>query len=228
VIQAQMGGFVAARRARIGICDRVFTRVGAGDNLARGESTFMVEMRETAQILRYATARSLIVLDEIGRGTSTYDGLSIAQAVVEHLHDAPSLGCRTLFATHYHELTALAGRLPGVRNARVDVLEEGGAVVFLHRIVEGGADRSYGLHVARLAGLPPGVLERGRALLAALEAERPLTPPPAPADQLALPLSAAGSQQLVSELADLDLDGLTPLAALNQLAEWRQRLGGRR
>jgi DNA mismatch repair protein MutS len=225
---AQVGCFVPAARVRLGVCDRIFTRVGAHDDLAAGLSTFMVEMTETAAILNAATVRSLVVLDEIGRGTSTYDGLSIAQAVVEHLHDAPPLGCRTLFATHYHELTALAGRLPGVRNARVDVLEEGGAVVFLHRIVEGGADRSYGLHVARLAGLPPGVLERARVLLATLEAERPLTAPPAPADQLALPLRPAGTHPLVSELADLDLDGLTPLAALNKLAEWRQRLDHRR
>ncbi len=169
-----MGSFVPAARARIGVCDRIFTRIGAQDDLSGGLSTFMVEMAETAAILRQATARSLVILDEIGRGTSTYDGMSIAQAVVEHLHEAPHLNCRTLFATHYHELTVLADHLPRVSNARVDVLEEGDGVTFLHRIVPGGADRSYGIHVARLAGIPAGVLVRARQLLADLERDRPV------------------------------------------------------
>jgi DNA mismatch repair protein MutS len=225
VLLAQVGCFVPARQARIGVCDRIFTRVGAQDDLAAGLSTFMVEMTETAAILNQATPRSLVILDEIGRGTSTYDGLSIAQAVVEHLHDAPHLGCRTLFATHYHELTALASRLPGVRNARVDVDEDGETVTFLHRIVEGGADRSYGIHVARLAGVPPAVVQRARVLLGELEAGRPLGPAARSASQLTLPLEAAASHPVVDELERLDVDGLTPLEALNKLAEWRARLG---
>jgi DNA mismatch repair protein MutS len=168
VILAQMGAFVPARRARIGVCDRVFTRVGAGDNLSRGESTFLVEMRETAHILRYATARSLIVLDEIGRGTSTYDGVSIAWAVAEHLHE--SVGAKTLFATHYHELCALAERHPRVRNVSVAAREWEGEVVFLRKLTPGGANRSFGIQVARLAGLPPSVIDKAREILATLEA----------------------------------------------------------
>jgi DNA mismatch repair protein MutS len=225
VLLAQVGCFVPATRARIGVCDRIFTRVGAQDDLSAGLSTFMVEMAETAAILNAATPRSLVVLDEIGRGTSTYDGLSIAQAVVEHIHDAPHLRCRTLFATHYHELTALAERLPRARNARVEVVEEGDHVTFLHRIVAGGADRSYGIHVARLAGVPGSVLVRARQLLAELEAQRPLGPMPSLADQLTLPLPAPTLHPVVEELQQLDLDGLSPLAALNKLAEWRERLG---
>ena len=221
---AQVGSFVPAARARVGVCDRIFTRVGAQDDLAAGLSTFMVEMAETAAILNAATRRSLVILDEIGRGTSTYDGLSIAQAVVEHLHDAPHLRCRTLFATHYHELTALAEKLPRARNARVEVVEEGDHVTFLHRIVDGGADRSYGIHVARLAGVPGSVLTRARQLLAELEAQRPLGPVPPLADQLALPLPAPAQHPVVEELAQLDIEGLTPLAALNKLAEWRDRV----
>ena len=224
VLLAQVGSFVPAARARIGVCDRIFTRVGAQDDLAAGLSTFMVEMAETAAILNAATRHSLVILDEIGRGTSTYDGLSIAQAVVEHLHDAPHLQCRTLFATHYHELTALAERLPRARNARVEVVEEGDHVTFLHRIVSGGADRSYGIHVARLAGVPGSVLVRARQLLAELEAQRPLGPAASLADQLSLPLPAATLHPVVEELQQLDLDGLSPLAALNKLAEWRERL----
>ncbi len=221
---AQVGSFVPARRARVGVCDRIFTRVGAQDDLAAGLSTFMVEMAETAAILNLATPRSLVVLDEIGRGTSTFDGMSIAQAVVEHLHDASHLGCRTLFATHYHELTALADRLAGVRNARVEVVEEGETVTFLHRIVEGGADRSYGIHVARLAGVPGSVVARARQLLADHEQSRPIAADPRGRVQLALPLAAEPAHPLVEELGRLDVDGLTPLEALNKLAEWRSRV----
>ena len=196
VIQAQMGGFVAARTARLGICDRVFTRVGAGDNLARGESTFMVEMRETAQILRYATDRSLIILDEIGRGTSTYDGVSIAWAVAEHIHDR--VGAKTLFATHYHELGALAEQHARVRNVSVAAREWKGEVVFLRKLTPGGASRSFGVEVAKLAGLPASVVARARAILRTLEADggaagaggdlpRPVAPAESePAAQLAL------------------------------------------
>jgi DNA mismatch repair protein MutS len=166
-ILGQIGSFVPAKRARIGVVDRLFARVGATDELSRGQSTFMVEMTETANILNNATARSLVILDEIGRGTSTFDGISLAWAISEHLHD--HVGCRTLFATHYHELVDLAKTKPNLRNANVAVRESGGEIVFLHRIVEGGADQSYGIHVARLAGVPASVLDRARAILAFLE-----------------------------------------------------------
>jgi DNA mismatch repair protein MutS len=169
VLLAQMGSFVPAERARIGVVDRVFTRVGATDRLARGESTFMVEMRETADILAQASRRSLVILDEIGRGTSTFDGLSIAWAVAEYLHDTPGLGARTLFATHYHELADLARTKPRVRNAHFEAREWDDRVIFLRRLVEGAANRSYGIQVARLAGLPPILIERAREILHNLE-----------------------------------------------------------
>ena len=217
---AQAGSFVPAASASIGLCDRIFTRVGAHDDLSRGMSTFMVEMTETANILNHATRSSLVVFDEVGRGTSTYDGMSIAQAVVEYIHDSPRLGCRTLFATHYHELTALAERLERVTNQRVEVLEEGDSVRFLHRVVPGGADRSYGIHVAALAGLPSAVIARARAILGELERQRPLEP----ADQqLGLPLQVP-SDPLVSELEELQLDRLSPLEALQKLYELKSRL----
>jgi DNA mismatch repair protein MutS len=220
---AQVGSFVPAERARVGVCDRIFTRIGAQDDLSGGLSTFMVEMAETAAILRQASGRSLVILDEIGRGTSTYDGMSIAQSVVEHIHEAPHLNCRTLFATHFHELTVLAERLPRVHNARVEVVEEGDGVTFLHRIVPGGADRSYGIHVARLAGVPAGVLLRARQLLAELERERPVAGSGIDApDQLSLGI-AVPEHPVVAELAQLDIEGLTPIAALNKLAELRER-----
>lgn len=225
VVLAQVGSFIPAQRARIGVCDRVFTRIGAHDDLSGGMSTFMVEMAETAAILRQATPRSLVILDEIGRGTSTYDGLSIARAVVEHLHDSPQLGCRTLFATHYHELTALESTLPRVRNARVEVIEEGERVTFLHRIVPGGADRSFGIHVARLAGVPASVLLRARILLGEMEQARPLAAEAGPrAAQLSLDI-AVPPHPLVEELATLDIDSLSPLDALNALADLKQRAG---
>ncbi|RKX33376.1 MAG: DNA mismatch repair protein MutS, partial [Verrucomicrobia bacterium] len=169
VIMAQMGSFVPASEAEIGVVDRVFTRVGAGDELAAGRSTFMVEMQETATILHNATPRSLIVLDEIGRGTSTFDGISIAWAVAEYIHNSPRIRARTLFATHYHELTDLALTLPGIRNYNIMVKESGDRIIFLRRIVPGAADKSYGIHVARLAGLPDEVVERAREILANLE-----------------------------------------------------------
>jgi DNA mismatch repair protein MutS len=193
VLLAQIGSFVPAEAARIGVCDRVFTRIGAHDDLSGGLSTFMVEMAETAAILRQATESSLVILDEIGRGTSTYDGLSIAQAVIEHLHDSPQLNARTLFATHYHELTALAERLPRVSNARVEVVEDNDAVTFLHRIVAGGADRSYGIHVAKLAGVPASVLARARDVLGEMERNRPLMRTSEGPDQLALPITERAS-----------------------------------
>jgi DNA mismatch repair protein MutS len=218
VLLAQCGSFVPARAASIGIADRVFTRVGAHDDLGAGMSTFMVEMAETANILNHATGASLVVLDEVGRGTSTYDGVSIAQAVVEFMHDSPRLGCRTLFATHYHELTALADHLPRVRNERVEVLEEGDQVRFLHRVVPGGADRSYGIHVAALAGLPPQLLARARQVLAELERQRPLEPA---AQQLGLPLEI--EDPIRKELAAIELDHLSPIEALQKLYELRSR-----
>jgi DNA mismatch repair protein MutS len=224
VLLAQIGSFVPADEATIGICDRVFTRIGAHDDLSGGLSTFMVEMAETAAILRQATERSLVILDEIGRGTSTYDGVSIAQAVVEHLHDAPQLNCRTLFATHFHELTVLAGQLTRVRNARVEVVEDGADITFLHRIVAGGADRSYGVHVAKLAGIPGGVVIRARQLLAEQERNRPLgTSGEHGSDQLTLSIAAPGPHPVMSELAGLDLDTMTPIAALNKLVELHDR-----
>ena len=220
VLLAQCGSFVPAERAVIGLADRVFTRVGAHDDITAGMSTFMVEMTETAYILNHATRSSLVIFDEVGRGTSTYDGVSIAQAVVEHLHDAPKLGCRTLFATHYHELTALAERLPRVRNQRVEVLEEGDTVRFLHRVVPGGADRSYGIHVAAVAGLPSGVIARARDVLADLERQRPLEPPEF---QLGLPIEMA-SDPLRKELEDIDPASLSPLEALQKLYQLRAKL----
>lgn len=220
VLLAQCGSFVPAGRASIGIADRVFTRVGAHDDLAAGMSTFMVEMAETANILNHATRASLVVFDEVGRGTSTYDGMSIARAVVEYIHESPRLGCRTLFATHFHELTALADDLERVRNQRVEVVEDGGEVRFLHRVVAGGADRSYGIHVAALAGLPPQVIARARRLLEEMERERPLEPPDL---QLGLPLAPA-DDGLRSELAGIELDSLSPLEALQKLYELRRRV----
>jgi DNA mismatch repair protein MutS len=225
---AQAGSFVPASSARLGLVDRIFTRVGAQDDLASGQSTFLVEMLETANILHNATPRSLVVLDEIGRGTSTYDGMAIARAVVEELHNRPELGAKTLFATHYHELVELAHHLPRVRNENVAVAEEEGRVVFLHKIVPGGADRSYGVHVAELAGLPRGVVQRARELLASLEGRAngatgaPTAaprPPTVPVEQL--PLLPARSP-LLDALAALDIDAMTPLEALTKLYELRE------
>ena len=219
---AQMGSFVPARSARVGLTDRIFTRIGAQDEIHAGQSTFMVEMVETANILHHATRRSLLILDEIGRGTSTYDGLSIAWAVVEYLHNHPKLRARTLFATHFHELTRLAEVLPGVRNYNVAVSDEGGQVVFLHKIVPGGADRSYGIHVAELAGLPRPVINRAQEILAQLEAD-------ASEVRLGDRLSAQQmtlfpeTNPLLDELEELDIDAMSPLEALNKLYEWYQR-----
>jgi DNA mismatch repair protein MutS len=220
VLLAQCGSFVPAERAVVGLADRIFTRVGAHDDISAGMSTFMVEMTETANILHHATRASLVILDEVGRGTSTYDGVSIAQAVVEHLHDSPKLGCRTLFATHYHELTALAERLTGVRNERVEVLEEGDTVRFLHRVVPGGADRSYGIHVAAVAGLPSGVIARARQVLGELERQKPLEPPE---QQLGLPIELA-PDLLRKELEEIDPESLSPLEALQKLYQLRAKL----
>ncbi len=221
VLMAQIGSFVPASEATIGLVDRIFTRVGLQDDLTTGQSTFMVEMVETAAILNQASPRSLVILDEIGRGTSTYDGLAIARSVIEHLHNDRRLGCKTLFATHYHELTELAGTLPGIRNFSVAVTEEEGSVGFLHRIVPGGADKSYGVHVAQLAGLPQGVINRAWEVLADLEGNdgagkgtRGRRPRRTPARQMPLFDTA---QPLVDEIRALDIPNMTPLEAINVL-----------
>jgi DNA mismatch repair protein MutS len=222
VILAQIGAFVPAREATIGVTDRVFTRVGASDNLNRGQSTFMVEMSETSAILHCATDKSLVLLDEIGRGTSTYDGVAIAWGVTEHLHD--QVGAKTVFATHYHELTQLTEHLQHACNANVAVRELGDDVVFLHHLVPGGTDRSYGIHVARLAGLPPSVVQRAREILRLLESGHHVagrTPKPEPdPHQLAL---FDSEHPLVRELLELDPNSMTPLEALSRLAALKQR-----
>jgi len=226
VLLAQMGGFVPARRAVIGVVDRLFTRVGASDNLVRGQSTFMVEMSETSAILHGATARSLVLLDEIGRGTSTYDGVAIAWAVSEYLHN--TIGCKTIFATHYHELTQLTEELAHARNFNVAVREAGEEIVFLHRLEPGGADRSYGIHVAQLAGLPAPVVGRAWQVLALLEAGHHVAhrapPPPPDATQLGLFGAPGTPHPLLAELDRLDVNALSPLEALNRLAEWKKQL----
>ncbi len=222
VLMAQMGSFVPASSAKIGIVDRIFTRIGAQDEIHAGQSTFMVEMIEAANILHHATQRSLLILDEIGRGTSTYDGVSIAWAVVEYIHNHPSLRSKTLFATHYHELTQLAEMLPGVRNYNVAVTEADGTVVFLHQIIPGGADRSYGIHVAQLAGLPRPVIQRATEIMAELEKSsgQAIRINPQAAQQVAL---FPETNPLLDELNLLDVNSLAPIEALNKLFEWQRR-----
>ncbi len=236
VLMAQMGSFVPAKSARIGLVDRIFTRVGATDYLVRGQSTFMVEMTETALILNNATPRSLVVLDEIGRGTSTFDGLSIAWAVAEYLHDHPACKARTLFATHYHQLTELALTMEGVKNCSTAVREWGDRVIFLRRIVEGGSDKSYGIQVAKLAGLPPQVISRAKEIMSNLEEAElnnagmprladhhgPAGPPPPQ-----LFLFGSPEARVVEDLRKLEVEALTPLEALNLLAEMAAKLKGR-
>jgi len=229
VLLAQIGSFVPAEEAHIGLVDRIFTRVGAQDDIATGRSTFMVEMEETAYILHHATSRSLVILDEIGRGTSTYDGLAIARAVVEYIHNSPRLQSKTLFATHYHELTELEKLLPRVRNYNVAVAEEGERVVFLHKIVPGGADRSYGIHVARLAGLPRAILRRAEDILEDLErggtkeARRKAMQQPVDDRQLALPFAQAITDPIRDELRRLRPEEMSPLEALGVLYELHKK-----
>jgi DNA mismatch repair protein MutS len=241
---AQMCSFVPAKRAVVGVADRIFARVGASDELSRGQSTFMVEMTETARILNTATTRSLVILDEIGRGTSTYDGLSLAWSIVEHIHE--HLGCRTLFATHYHELTDLAEQLAGVRNYNVAVKEWQDEVVFLHQIVPGAADKSYGIHVAQLAGVPRTVNDRAREVLAWLESQHhaaenapgvacglatvPVTNGEAgrSSNHWQLTLFGGDDHPLLDEIRAADLNDLTPLEALRMLHSWQQRLADER
>jgi DNA mismatch repair protein MutS len=231
-ILAQMGSFVPAKRARIGVVDRLFARVGATDELGRGMSTFMVEMTEAANILNNATPKSLVILDEIGRGTSTFDGISLAWAITEHMHD--TVGCRTLFATHYHELVDLEKTKPRLRNANVAVREHEGEIVFLHRIVSGGADQSYGIHVARLAGVPTPVLERAREILAFLEKQHvpePATGPARPIPKvktgraLQASLFAALPDPILEELRGVDLATLSPEQAVDLVRRLRDSAG---
>jgi DNA mismatch repair protein MutS len=231
-LMAQIGSFVPAKSAIVGIADRIFARVGASDELTRGQSTFMVEMTETARILNTATPRSLVILDEIGRGTSTYDGISLAWAVVEFLHE--HVGCRTLFATHYHELTDLEKSLSGVKNLNVAVREWQDEVVFLHKIIEGAADKSYGIHVARLAGVPREVIERSKEILEQLEDEhldaegrakiaRPIKAPEKKT-HFQLTLFGANDHPIIDDLRGIDLNATTPLAALQLLQKWQEKL----
>jgi len=222
VLMAQMGSFVPADSAKIGLVDRIFTRIGAQDEIHAGQSTFMVEMVEAANILHHATARSLLILDEIGRGTSTYDGVSIAWAVIEYIHNHPHLRAKTLFATHYHELTQLAELLPGIRNYNVAVSEADGKVVFLHKIIPGGADRSYGIHVAQLAGLPAPVIQRASEIMAELEKTtgRAVKIDPHAAQQAML---FPETSPLLEELKEMDVNSLSPIEALNKLFEWQKK-----
>lgn len=221
-LMAQIGSFVPADSARIGLVDRIFTRIGAQDEIHAGQSTFMVEMIEAANILHHATSRSLLILDEIGRGTSTYDGLSIAWGIIEFIHNHPHLRAKTLFATHYHELTQLAELLPGVRNYNVAVSEADNKVVFLHKIVPGGADKSYGIHVAQLAGLPAPVIQRANEIMAELEKSsgRAMRINPHAAQQAAL---FPETSPLLDELKGIDVNSLSPIEALNKLYEWRKK-----
>jgi len=222
VLMAQMGSFVPADSAKIGLVDRIFTRIGAQDEIHAGQSTFMVEMVETANILHHASSRSLLILDEIGRGTSTYDGLSIAWAVIEFIHNHPHLRAKTLFATHYHELTQLAELLPGIRNYNVAVSEADGKVVFLHKIIPGGADRSYGIHVAQLAGLPAPIIQRANEIMTELEktSGRAVKIDPHAAQQAML---FPETSPLLEELKGTDINSLSPIEALNKLFEWQKK-----
>ncbi|MCJ7695809.1 MAG: DNA mismatch repair protein MutS [Anaerolineaceae bacterium] len=221
-LMAQMGSFVPATEAKIGLVDRIFTRIGAQDEIHTGQSTFMVEMIEAANILHHATQRSLLILDEIGRGTSTYDGLSIAWAIIEYIHSHPDLKSITLFATHYHELIQLEDLLPGISNYNVAVTESDGKVIFLHKIVPGGADKSYGIHVAQIAGLPTPVIQRASEIIRQLESSSGHTLPESSESTLQLTLFPENNP-FIEAFKDLDINTLTPIQALNLLYEWRQR-----
>ena len=223
---AQIGSFVPARSATLGIVDRVFTRIGASDDLASGQSTFMVEMSEVASILKYATSRSLLILDEIGRGTSTYDGMSIARAVLEYAANPKRLGAKTLFATHYHELSTMENKLPNVKNYNIAVKKRGDQMIFLRKIVPGATDDSYGIEVAKLAGLPNSVIARAREILEELEAGGEKAPAAAPVpqeDQVSM-MDLTG-QQIVSALSAISVETLTPIEAMNELYKLRKMLG---
>ena len=245
VLMAQIGSFVPAESARIGLVDRIFTRVGASDDLASGQSTFMVEMTEVANILRNATRNSLLILDEIGRGTSTFDGLSIAWAVVEHISNTKLLGAKTLFATHYHELTELEGKLTGVNNYCIAVKEKGDDIVFLRKIIKGGADKSYGIQVAKLAGVPDTVIERAKELAEELtnaditvrvqessaEAQKAKKAKPKHYDQVDMDqmslFDTVSDSDVLKELEEIDVSNLTPIDALNTIYRLQNRLKNR-
>jgi DNA mismatch repair protein MutS len=225
VLMAQMGSFVPARSVRVGIVDRVFTRIGASDDLTAGKSTFMVEMTEIAEILRDATPRSLLILDEIGRGTSTYDGMAIARAILEFCADKRRLGAKTLFSTHYHELTVLESLTPGVKNFSISAKKRGGDIIFLRKIVPGGADDSYGIEVAGLAGVPDVIVRRAKAVLTQLETDGRSEAPKqkdAPVDQMSLEDLTGG--EIAGILRKTDLNTLTPLEALNLLFELKKKI----
>jgi len=245
ILMAQAGSFVPAKRARIGIVDKIFTRVGASDNISAGESTFMVEMQEAADILNNATPRSLVILDEIGRGTSTFDGVSIAWSIVEYLHQNPVRSARTLFATHYHELNELSELYPRVKNFKVDVREYAGKVIFLHKVVRGSADHSYGIHVAEMAGLPKSVTSRAKEILQNLESfelsateaasssnggstkQEPGKNMPKPRrvisknkeGDLQIEMFQLGDEELREKIKSVDVNNLTPVEALNKIVE---------
>jgi DNA mismatch repair protein MutS len=220
---AQCGCFVPAERMTLGLVDRIYTRIGASDNVARGRSTFMVEMTETAAILNTATARSLVLLDEMGRGTATYDGLSLAWATVEYLHNR--IGARTLFATHYHELTMLADQLARLKNLRVTAKETPSGIVFLHTVEAGPASKSYGIEVAKLAGLPGTVISRAREVLKVHErAETSAMQPRPPAQRMQMTMFTPLSQKIVDRIGEIDVDEMTPREALNLLAELQREL----
>ncbi|MBQ6404250.1 MAG: DNA mismatch repair protein MutS [Oscillospiraceae bacterium] len=229
VLMAQIGSFVPAKSALIGVVDRVFTRIGASDDLAAGQSTFMVEMSETAAILKQATAKSLLILDEIGRGTSTYDGMAIARAVLEYCADRRKLGAKTMFATHYHELTVLERELEGVRNYNITAKKQGGTLLFLRKIVRGAADDSYGIEVAKLAGLPESVVTKAKGYLKSLETAQPSAAPAvpaAPAENDQVSLMDVGGSEIARELLALDLNTLTPIEALNTLYQLQKKAKG--
>ena len=219
VLMAQMGSFVPASYAKISVADRIFTRVGASDDLAAGESTFMVEMREVAEILRYATKNSLVVLDEVGRGTSTFDGISIARAVAEHICSARGLGCKTLFATHYHELIALASTMDGVRNYSVAVKKGRDGIRFLRKIVPGGTDDSYGIDVAKLAGLPPKVLSRAAQLLEELKAQDAVHKTQQPEEEMQFSFGAQQEEEIPKRLRQTNIGELSDAECRELLEE---------
>lgn len=216
---AQIGSFVPAKSCRMGLCDRVFTRIGAKDEIALGQSTFMVEMVESANILNNATARSLVVLDEVGRGTSTFDGLAIAWAMVEYLANSRA---KTLFATHYHQINQIAEQTPGVANFRVAVEERGDQIIWAHKVLPGGTDRSYGLHVAKMAGVPPTVVRRAEEVLNSLEGREDRVEVPVSLQRMQMSLFEVEPHAVVEALKDLDLNKLSPLEALMKLDEWKK------
>ncbi len=228
VLMAQMGSFVPAKSAVIGVTDRVFTRIGASDDLASGQSTFMVEMSEMATILRHATAASLLVLDEIGRGTSTYDGMAIARAMLEYCANRRQLGARTMFATHYHELSALEGILDGVKNYNISAKKQDGNLIFLRKIVPGSADDSYGIEVAKLAGVPQPVIRMATQYLDELECMGQTAPPMTvdETEQLQLLLDTPDESEIIRRLKEIDINTLTPLEAINTLYQLKTLVKG--